>query len=473
MKSQSVRGKPQRARNLTGRHAIRTGFDQQPENIQPVILGERGEGCDGIYLFHISTNMEVMDACQQHFNECRNETPMAGLTGRTLVAAMCLGQVGNLLPHVVVPAIMTQHLIPLWGLSAAQAGLMASAYAFGYMIAVPLLTTLTDRVDARRILLVGSAVSGLATVMFGLLAHDLVSATILWGLAGIGFAGAYMPGLKALADRLARGDASRSITLYTGSFSIGVGLSFLVAQLLTDAYGWRAAFYVTGAAPLVMIAVCLRLAPCAPHGPHGRLFDFGPVLRNRTALGYILGYGAHCFELYAIRTWIVAFWSFVVAHSNGAAPIGPVAVSVIFTVLSLPASVLGNEAALRYGRHRAITAVMLTSGAVALAIGFNVAASAWLLLVLVVVYGLTVPADSGALTSGTTTSAVPQQRGATLALHSAVGFGLSALGGWGAGVALDAAGGPSQPSAWFAMFTLLAAGVALGPLALWWSSRPL
>jgi hypothetical protein len=35
---------------------------------------------------------------------------MALLRGRGLVAAMCLGQVGNLLPHVVVPAIMAQHL---------------------------------------------------------------------------------------------------------------------------------------------------------------------------------------------------------------------------------------------------------------------------------------------------------------------------------------------------------------------------
>ena len=81
---------------------------------------------------------------------------MARLTGRALVGAMCFGQVGNLLPHVVVPAIMAQHLMPLWDLSAAQAGLMASAYAFGYMLAVPVLTTLTDRIDARRILIIGS-----------------------------------------------------------------------------------------------------------------------------------------------------------------------------------------------------------------------------------------------------------------------------------------------------------------------------
>ncbi len=391
------------------------------------------------------------------------------LTGRALVAAMCLGQVGSLLPHVTLPAIMAQHLMPLWGLGAAEAGLMASAYAFGYMLAVPVLATLTDRIDARRVLMAGSAVSGLATVSCGLLANGLVSATLLWGLSGIGFAGAYMPGLKALTDRLPPGDSSRSVTLYTGSFSIGVGLSFLVAQLAADNIGWRAAFFVTGVGPLVMLGVCLGLSAVKPAPAQGHLLDFRPVLRNRTALGYILGYGAHCFELYGARTWIVAFWSFVAARSDGAVLLGPVAVSVLFTIVSLPASVLGNEAALRFGRHRAITAVMLVSATVALAIGLSAGASPLLLFALVLVYGATVPADSGALTSGTAASAILSHRGATLALHTTVGFGLSALGAWAAGVALDAAGGPAQPSAWLALFALLAAGALLGPLALWWS----
>jgi MFS family permease len=319
------------------------------------------------------------------------------------------------------------------------------------------------------VLIAGSAVSGLATVLCGLLADGLLSATLLWGLSGIGFAGAYMPGLKALTDRLPPGDSSRSVTLYTGSFSIGVGLSFLVAQLAADHVGWRAAFYVTGAGPLVMLAVCLGLSPVKPAPARGRLLDFRPVLRNRVALGYILGYGAHCFELYGARTWIVAFWAFVVARSDGAVLLGPVAVSVLFTIVSLPASVLGNEAALRYGRHRAIAVVMAISAVVALAIGLCAGASPVVLLALVLAYGVTIPADSGALTSGTSASATPAHRGATLALHTTVGFGLSAIGAWAAGVTLDAAGGPAEPSAWLALFALLAAGVLLGPIALWWS----
>ena len=283
------------------------------------------------------------------------------LHGRALVAAMCIGQLGNLLPHVTVPAIMVQSLMPLWGLSATEAGVMASALAFGYMLAVLVLTTLTDRIDARLMLAAGSVLSGLATIGFGIFADGLFSATLIWGIAGIGFAGAYMPGLKALTDRLPPGDTSRSVTLYTASFSVGVGLSFLVAQLVAENFNWRAAFYVTGSGPFIMLAVCVALAPCKPLSPHNHLLDFAPVLRNRAALGYILGYGAHCFELYGIRTWIVAFWTFIMAQNDGMAPLGAVSVSVLVTLLSLPASVLGNEAALRYGRHRAITIVMIAS----------------------------------------------------------------------------------------------------------------
>ena len=391
------------------------------------------------------------------------------MTGRRLVVLMAVAQIGSLLPHVAVPAVMPSHLIPEWNLSYSEAGLMAASYAAGYMFAVPVLTTLTDRIDARLILIWGSLVNGLATILFGLLASGLVSAILLWALAGIGFAGAYMPGLKALTDRLAPGDSSRSVTLYTSSFSVGVGVSFLVAQVVAARWGWRPAFIVTGIGPAAMVLAALTLRPVAPPPRTGPLLDFRPVMRNRTALGYVLGYGAHCFELYGIRTWIVAFWAFVTAQAGGSAPLDAVTVSVVSSILSLPASVFGNEAALRFGRHRAITIVMFSSALVAATIAMTAGLSPWLTLFLLLLYAFTVPADSGALTSGVTAAADPHFRGATLALHSMVGFGLSALGGWAVGVAIDAAGGPATQQGWMAAFMVMGAGILLGPVALWWS----
>jgi hypothetical protein len=222
---------------------------------------------------------------------------------------------------------------------------------------------------------------------------------------------------------------------------------------------------------MAMVAASLMLAPFKPQPSPGHPLDFRPVLRNRTALGYIFGYGAHCFELYGMRTWIVPFWTFVAARNSENVLLGPIAVSVLVTVLSLPASVLGNEAALRFGRHRAITAIMFLSAAIAVMVGLSVTLSPSILLLLIVIYGFTVPGDSGSLTSGMSASANPMQRGATMALHSTVGFGLSALGAWGTGVALDAAGGPGSASGWLAAFSLLAVGVLCGPVALRWSSR--
>ena len=391
------------------------------------------------------------------------------LQGRAVIVAMCVGQLGSLLPHVVVPAILAGFLIPEWHLTGAQAGLLSGSGAAGYMLAVPVLSTLTDRIDARKILVAGSALSAFGTLLFGLFATGLWSGAFFNAIAGIGFAGAYMPGLKALTDRLAPGDSSRAVTLYTSSFSLGVGLSFLAGQLVAEHFGWRAAFFVTAAGPLLMLAASLALQPVAPKPVNRRLLNFAPVFRNTGAMGFILGYGAHCFELYGIRTWLVAFWTFVVAKHGQSSLLTPLIVSFVFSILAMPASILGNELALKLGRHRAISLVMFCSAAVALLIGLMADQSPWVLLPLLLVYAVTVPADSGALTSGMTMAADPENRGATMAMHSTVGFSLSALGAWALGVALDAAGGPMSASAWTAAFAVLALGILLGPLALYWS----
>ena len=49
-----------------------------------------------------------------------------------------------------------------------------------------LVPTLTDRIDARNILLVGSAALAIATLAFGLFAHGLWSAAFVWAFAGVG-----------------------------------------------------------------------------------------------------------------------------------------------------------------------------------------------------------------------------------------------------------------------------------------------
>jgi len=115
-----------------------------------------------------------------------------------------------------------------WGLSNSEAGLISGIYYAGYVMATPVLTALTDRVDSRRVYLVACLVSCLGAAGFMLFAGGLASALFFQFLIGAGLGGSYMPGLKMLADQLEGSVQSRAVSFYTASFGIGSTISILI-----------------------------------------------------------------------------------------------------------------------------------------------------------------------------------------------------------------------------------------------------
>ena len=369
-----------------------------------------------------------------------------------------------------------QALIPTfiaeWRLSHAEAGWISGAAYAGYMVGVPLLVTLTDRIDARRMVIAFSLVASLSSLGYALLADGLWSALLFRVLNGLALAGTYMPGLKALTDRIAGPRTSRYQSLYTATFSVGTSLSLLQAGLVGDWLGWRPAFAVAGIAPLLAaILLAWRLRPLAAGRTEQtveRLFDVRPVLRNREAMGYVLGYGAHTWELFGFRTWLVAFMAFAAGQAGG---IGAGTISIWATViltLGLPASVYGNELATRFGRRRMLTVYMLAAAALAASLGFAAALPFWFTIAALALYSATIMTDSASLTVGAVNAASAERRGITMAVHSTIGSLTAFMSPLASGLALDATGGGATLLSWVACFATLGAGVALGPLALAW-----
>jgi MFS family permease len=164
----------------------------------------------------------------------------------------------------------------------------------------------------------------------------------------------------------------------------------------------------------------------------------------------------------------VAFLVFVFAQQPDLAGSRwtPTQVATVILLLGMPASILGNELAGVFGRRRTVACFMAGSGALALALGFLAAAPLWLLGALLVLYGLLIMADSGALTAGAVIAAAPERRGATMALHSLLGFGTGFVSPLAVGVVLDLAGGNDSGLAWGLAFALMGLGVLAGPLVL-------
>src|ERR1700693_3215836 len=73
-----------------------------------------------------------------------------------------------------------------WGMNNSQAGFISGMFFAGYRAAVPLLTSLTDRVDARRVYFASSIVASLALIALALFAQGMISASLLQLFAGAG-----------------------------------------------------------------------------------------------------------------------------------------------------------------------------------------------------------------------------------------------------------------------------------------------
>jgi len=400
-------------------------------------------------------------------------------TPRTILATICTAEVLSMLSVAAVPALLPT-FIAEWSLTKTDAGWLNGIYYLGYLSAVPVLVSLTDRKPAHRIYFICMAISGIGTLGFAFLADGFYSAMLFRILSGIGLAGTYMPGLKLLTDQLERlapeADHSRAVAFYTSSFGIGMSLSYLFAGELAAMWDWRMAFTVLGTGPVValvyMAAILPRPETAGQPAPDTHLLDFRPVLMCKPAMGYVLAYTVHNFELFAFRSWVVAYLAFAVTrHPGESLVVAATTIAAASNLLGLPASVLGNELARRIGRHKAITVIMWTSALFAIGLGFLLEAPLWVLTLAAVVYGVLVTGDSSSITAGAVAEAPRGYKGATLAVHSCIGFTGSFLGPLVFGTVLDAASptgiGGDTVSSWIWAYAASAAVVALGPVFLY------
>ncbi|MEJ2174154.1 MAG: MFS transporter [bacterium] len=380
-------------------------------------------------------------------------------------------------------AALLPELSELWRMSNAEAGIVGGAFFIGYVGTVSYWTALTDRADGRRVYLIGSVLAVTGGAGFGFAATGFASAMVFQVLLGAGIAGTYMPGLRLLTDQASGTAQSRYVAFYTSFFGIGTALSLALAGLIAPALGWRAAFVLSAAGPAVAgilvlwgVARPTRKAAAAVAFSLATLFPVAAwrrVLANHASAGYALGYGMHCLELFGSRTWLVAFLAFSAGlHASGSSFLWNVAViAAVVNVAAVPASIIGNEIALRIGRRQWITLAMAASGLSGVLLGFAAPWHWMLVLAITIIYAMLVMAESATLTAGMVAAAPDDLRGAAMGLYSLVGFAGGMLGPVVFGVALDAGGGAHAARAWPIAYGAIGAGCIVASLVAWRASR--
>ncbi|HEY6104206.1 MAG TPA: MFS transporter [bacterium] len=349
-----------------------------------------------------------------------------------------------------------------WHLSAAQAGAIFAGQQIGYTAAVLILSSLTDVIGVRTIYLLSALWNGVFGILFALLANGFTSALVLRTCGGIGLAGTYMPGMRLVVETFPAVRRGGAMGIYIASFSLGVSLSLLLTGALIPT-GWRTAFLVTSVGPLLALGIAWSIVRDVPRQVRQSGVEFGRVLRNTQAMRFITAYAAHNWELFAMRSWLPAFLTSLWV-AQGLSLTAATARGASFASAVLLASGLSNATggwlSDRLGRVRTIVVVLTASGLCSVLIGWTAPLGLAVVLILAIVYGLLVTAESSTLSTAVAESADPDALGTTMAVQSSLGFLVTAISPPLFGSILDATGGD-----WGWAFASLGLAAIVGVLA--------
>ena len=155
-----------------------------------------------------------------------------------ILALVCTSQALAQLGAYAIPALLPT-FITEWGLSNTQAGWIGGGFFLAYVVTVPVLVALTDRIDPKQIYLLGVTTIALAGLGYAWLADGFWSAFFFRALWGVGWAGTYMPGLKALSDLIEGREQSRAVAVHAASVGISSSVSFILSGTIAEVVGWR------------------------------------------------------------------------------------------------------------------------------------------------------------------------------------------------------------------------------------------
>jgi MFS family permease len=350
-----------------------------------------------------------------------------------------------------------------WAISASQAGWLSTVVQVGFVIGTALaaLLNLADLVPANRYFSL-SAVAAAGANAALLVAPGYRTALLCRGVTGMCLAGVYPPAMKMAATwfRHRRGLA---IGIVVGALTIGKALPYLVHAVP----GMGIAGVVTGASLAALLAAGL-VAAWYEDGPEPfprRPFDLalvGTVLRDARYRQVLGGYAGHMLELYACWVWIPSFLAAsALAHGAGAGSSESWVAALSFLVIAAGAlgCVLGGELADRVGYVRLVVVAMALSGTCALLTPLVFGRSPALLVGLLLVWSVTVIADSAQFSTLVTRVVAPHAIGTALTLQTSIGFLLTTI-------TIQLVPLVAASVGWRYAFPILAVGPALGIAAI-------
>jgi MFS family permease len=338
---------------------------------------------------------------------------------------------------------------------------MTSVVQVGFVIGALLsaFLNLADRFDPRTFFGVSAAVAAVTTAALLLVPPAGAEAMILRTITGISLAGIYPVGMRMVAS-WATNDLGKLVGLLVGALTVGSALPHLLT--IGEAWDWKLVYAVSSSAAL-LAAILVKMVKLGPAFRPGQQFNphtAKAAWQKRPVRLANLGYLGHMWELYAMWAWIgVFFHASLDARGVHQAGLASAATFLVVAVGALGA-LFGGRLADRFGRTAVTICSMGVSGACALTEGWLFGGPPILILVVAVVWGVSIIADSAQFSACVVELSPAESVGTMLTIQICMGFALTL-------VTIQSMGFVVSLLGWGIGFSMLALGPLFGCIAMW------
>lgn len=335
-----------------------------------------------------------------------------------------------------------------------QAALSSSVQA-GFVVGALIVAFfgLADRYDPRRVFALSAVLAGIVNFTLVLSSPGSGLAIIARFLTGALLAGVYPVGMKIMVGW---GQKDRGFLVGALIAALTLGSAFPHLLSLAGGANWRLIIVVVSVAAAAGGLLCL-LVGLGPHHSIAPRFNPRTIAsawtNRRVRLAYA-GYLGHMWELYAMWAWVglATATSYAVTMPMEEA----VRLSTITAFAAIAAgavaSILAGLVADRIGKAEVAIIAMIISGLSALAAALSFGGPAWLTLIIVVIWGISIIPDSAQFSALVADFAPPDQAGSLMTFQTALGFALTIVTVQTTPMLASAFGWPT-----------VLAGLALGP----------
>jgi MFS family permease len=340
--------------------------------------------------------------------------------------------------------------------------LLTIAVQLGFVFGTLLIsfTNLSDLINGRTLFAI-SAVLAATTNLLVIPIESTPMLIVARFATGAFLGGVYPPAMKVISGWFTKG---RGFALGTmvGALTIGSGSPHLLRSVFSE--NWQAV--IIGSSILAIIGGLLLkfFVTDGPHDVRGARFNPRYLLRAFSERGprlALTGYLGHQWELYAMWAWIGSFMLYVVGEKSligDGLDLASALTFLVFLVGAVASSWAGMWSE-KIGRTAVASIAMVISGTVAAFVGFIPPEMTFLIVILVMIWGASVIADSAQFSTAMTELSDPAYRGTMLTFQTGVGFALTAVSIWLLPIVKDSSG-------WGWAFAMLALGPVVGTAAM-------